>query len=288
MRTRQLLGALTLLLALAACGEDATVSTPPPSGGGAEQQRAQEVADAWRGSDAARQWREGFFPLDEMIWTPQDAWHSAQDKSAYGDGRFEVAGALPDETGKGGITWEGGAEPLDVEVLSARDTLELFGSSKQPGEGPRLTVTGAELDSREVRTSRGPARVPVWHFTLKGYDQPLIRAALAPDAVAKAPIGPVLHQSYEQMPLEGLKSVAREGRSLVVLAGHGACDDGPAVQVLETGESVVLSASVRGASDDPCTAQLLVEKVTVRLKQPLGERVLLDAFSGLPVEMAPR
>jgi hypothetical protein len=68
-----------------------------------------------------------------------------------------------------------------------------------------------------------------------------------------------------------------------VLAKHGACDDGPAVDVLETEGSVVLSASIRGTSDGPCTSQSLAKKVTVKLRRPVGERILLDAFTGRPV-----
>ncbi|MER7170125.1 hypothetical protein [Streptomyces mesophilus] len=288
MRTRQLLGTLALLLtgalALGGCGEENSVGTAP-SGGGDPTSRAQQVADAWRGSDAARQWHEGFFPLEELAWLPPDAWHSGEDKTAYGEGRFTLAEELPDQSSRGQISWERGGEPLAVEVQSAQATFELFGRTEQSGKEPRLTITGAKLDQQQVRTSRGPAHIPVWYFTIKGYDQPLIRAAVSPDAIAEAPIGPVPHQSDDLMPLQGLKSVARDGRSLTVFAGHGACDDGPAVRALETGGNVVLTASVRGTDDGPCTAQLLTAEVTVKLKQPLGERVLLDAFSGAPMDL---
>ncbi|MFF0399559.1 hypothetical protein ACFYSJ_27915 [Streptomyces sp. NPDC005248] len=67
------------------------------------------------------------------------------------------------------------------------------------------------------------------------------------------------------------------------MANHGACDDGPAVDVLETGGTVVLSASVVGTKDGPCTSQLLAKEVTVKLDRPVGDRVLLDAFTGRPV-----
>ncbi|NGO75529.1 hypothetical protein G6045_07530 [Streptomyces sp. YC504] len=289
MRTRQLLGALALVLtgalALGGCGEDNSVGTAP-SGGGDPTSRAQQVADAWRGSDAARQWHEGFFPLEELAWLPQDAWHSGEDKMAYEEGRFTLQSELPDETSSGQISWESGdGKPLEVEVQSAQAVFERFGHTEQSGKEPRLTITGAKLDQQQVRTSRGPAYIPVWYFTIKGYDQPLIRAAVAPDVIAKAPIAPAPHQSDDLMPLQGLASMARDGRSLTVVAGHGACDDGPAVRALETGDNVVLTASVRGRDDGPCTSQLLTTEVTVKLKQPLGERVLLDALSGAPINL---
>ncbi|MFI6938760.1 hypothetical protein ACIBI4_05780 [Streptomyces sp. NPDC050418] len=287
MRTRQLLGVLALLALLASCGESGGDAGPPRERVVPED-RARQVAEAWRGSDAAEQWRTGFFPLQELVRIPDDAWHTGDDKRAYAAARFTTEGDLPGGSGRGRITWTSGGTPLDVEVVPADRTLDLLGRSEQPGKGPRLTVTGARLDRLEVLTSRGPAQVPAWHYTVKGYGKPLIRAAVAADAVAKAPIGPLLEESDRQRPLEGLKSVAGDGRSLTVLAGHGACDDGPAVTTLETDESVVLSASVRGADDGPCTAQLLVEELTVRLQRPLGERVLLDAFTGVPVELKAR
>ncbi|MGW5233312.1 hypothetical protein ACWEQU_13685 [Streptomyces nodosus] len=55
------------------------------------------------------------------------------------------------------------------------------------------------------------------------------------------------------------------------------------MDVLETSESVVLSASVVGTKEGPCTADLLLEMVTVKLNRPLGDRVLLDAVTGRPV-----
>ncbi|MEE1938971.1 hypothetical protein V1L54_06005 [Streptomyces sp. TRM 70361] len=43
----------------------------------------------------------------------------------------------------------------------------------------------------------------------------------------------------------------REDRSVTVVVGHGTCDDGVAVEALETDSGVVLSASVRGGQGEP-------------------------------------
>jgi hypothetical protein len=89
--------------------------------------------------------------------------------------------------------------------------------------------------------------------------------------------------SAELTPLQGLFEVAEDGRSLKVLVGHGSCDDGPAVDVLETDGSVVLSASVVGTKDGPCNSAMYIEKVTVEVDRALGDRLLLDAYTGRPV-----
>ncbi|WP_406431126.1 hypothetical protein OHB00_03610 [Streptomyces sp. NBC_00631] len=94
--------------------------------------------------------------------------------------------------------------------------------------------------------------------------------------------------------MDGLRSVPRlarttaDGRSLTVPATHGACDDGPVVKALETDESVVLHASVRGARNGPCTSGSIEQDVRVDLRGPLGERILLDALSGGPVPSGDR
>ncbi|MFJ8053263.1 hypothetical protein [Streptomyces luteogriseus] len=69
-------------------------------------------------------------------------------------------------------------------------------------------------------------------------------------------------------PLGGLTKTAQDGRSLTVVGTHGSCDDGPTVKTLETSGSLVLSASTTGSEDGP---------------RPLGERIVLDAFTDRPV-----
>ncbi|WDV30833.1 hypothetical protein OIM90_03930 [Streptomyces sp. AD16] len=73
---------------------------------------------------------------------------------------------------------------------------------------------------------------------------------------------------------------------MTVVASHGACDDGPAVEALETRDSVVLSGSVKGEEPGNCTKQAIEQRVTVKLERPVGERVLLDAHTGQPLPYA--
>jgi hypothetical protein len=165
------------------------------------------------------------------------------------------------------------------------DARETFGTlDRYSGEGPELVVTGARLGRTELATSRGPATVPAWLFTLRGYDTPLKRVALAPSKAPGPPIGPAAKAPGDELrPLEQVVRTARDGRSVTLLAGHGECDDGPAVAVLETAGSVVLSGSIRNPGEGDCPAVLKFTKVTVTLARPLGDRVLLDAFTGRPV-----
>ncbi|MGC9540621.1 hypothetical protein [Streptomyces sp. UG1] len=280
-RTALLLTALGLLAT--ACGTGAASedrSEPAPD----TAPRAREVARAWDGSAAAAIWLEGYYPLGDPVQLPEDAFHNAADKEAYITQNFTLRGDLPETPQKQAkVTWKNG-DSLTLPLMGARTAYEKVGGINGPG--PRLTVTGAKLGEMTLATSRGPATVPAWLFTLEGYDTPLKRVALSSSKHPKPPIGPAGHLSGELWELNKVVEVAADGRSVTVLAHHGSCDDGPAVDVLETDDSVVLSAYWVGTRAGICTLDLRAEKVRVALDRPLGDRILLDAFTGRPVRGA--
>ncbi|MGI5380024.1 hypothetical protein ACQEV2_38390 [Streptomyces sp. CA-251387] len=276
-RTVPLLTALGLLVA--GCGAEAlggSDSAPET------RTRAREVAEAWDGSPAAETWREGYYPMADTVQLPEGAFHNEADKEAYMTDSYVLRGDLPDTPQKDGkVTWRDGGS-LTMPLMGAREAFDGLGGNGGPG--PHLTVTGVKLGETALATSRGPATVPAWLFTLKGYDTPLKRVALSPSKPPKPPIGPARDTPTDDLwDLGRLVDVAEDGRSVTVQAYHGSCDDGPGVDVLETDGSVVLSGYVRGSNDGLCTSDLRAEEVTVELDRPLGKRVLLDAFTGRPV-----
>ncbi|MEU6012212.1 hypothetical protein [Streptomyces sp. NPDC047453] len=131
--------------------------------------RARQVADAWDGSEAARAWRKGYYyPIGEVVQLPEDAFHDAADKQAYGNQNFALRGQLPAAPRKNGqVTWESGGS-LTLPLMEARQAYEAV--ARGGNDGPHLTVTGAKLGEMTLSTSRGPATVPAWLFTLDGYD----------------------------------------------------------------------------------------------------------------------
>lgn len=282
-RTVQLLTVLGLLAAgcgAGGAGADATGaddSEPAPH----TRSRALKVAKAWDGSPAAEIWREGYYPMADPVQLPEGAFRNEADKEAYFSENFVLRADLPETSKKDAkVTWQDG-DSLTLPLMGAREAYEKLDNNDSPA--PRLTVTGAKLSETTLATSRGPATVPVWLFTLKGYDTPLKQVALNPSKPPEPPIEAVDQVSADLWELNKLVKVAADGRSVTVLAHHGACDDGPAVDVLETDGSVVLSGHIVGTSDGVCTQQLLAKKVTVELDRPLGDRILLDAFTGRPV-----
>ncbi|MFE7897699.1 hypothetical protein ACFU3E_09245 [Streptomyces sp. NPDC057424] len=281
---------LVLVLALSATGAGAAAGCGTAEAGGSDpaprsQDRARRVADAWDGSRAAAQWREGYHPTAPVVQPPAEGLRD-DDRRAYATGNFDLRAPLPSTRGKGGrVTWPDGGS-LTRPLMAAEQAYRSL--DRNSGPGPRLTVTRAEPGDMTVLTARGPATVPAWLFTLEGYTGPLKRAAVSPSGLPTPPLAPLGRDAPEDglAPLGGLTKVAGDGRSVTVMAHHGSCDDGPVVTAFETDGSVVLSAGVEGVEDGPCTADLRGEKVTVTLDRPIGDRILLDAFTGRPVPCA--
>ncbi|MEV1078302.1 hypothetical protein AB0I98_08620 [Streptomyces sp. NPDC050211] len=290
MRTHLTRTIALVLFAVVGCGSEAAggagghspAADPAPD----TKERAGRVAEAWDGSAAAEAYGKGYYPMQGPVQPPEGGWHDAEDKEAYATQNLDLSAELP-KTHKGGnVKWESG-ETLARDLIGAREAYEtLEGNS---GDGPHLTVTRVELGEMTQATSRGPATVPAWLFTLEGYDTPLKRVAVGPSKVPKPPIGPAAEGvSSDLWDLGGVVEVAGDGRSVTVVAFHGACDDGPAVDVLETDGSVVLSGYMVGTDDGLCQDSLHAQEKTVELDRPVGDRVLLDAFTGRPLGPARR
>ncbi|WP_435846157.1 hypothetical protein [Streptomyces diacarni] len=243
--------------------------------------RARQVAAAWDGSSAAVAWRAGYHPTDEITQPPREGLHTKDDRQAYRDRSFALRGKLPPTGAKEGQVAFAEGRALTRPLEAAKES---YGALVRSGAKPRLTVTGAKLGEMTVVTSRGPATVPAWLFSLRGYDTPLKQAAVTASGLPRSPVEPVAGPSTR---LGGLVRSAVDARAVTVIASHGACDDGAVVDVTETSGSVVLSASVRGRRAGLCTKQAVLQQVTVQLGRPVGDRVLLDAHTGRPVPYRP-
>ncbi|MFE7706356.1 hypothetical protein ACFU6I_11265 [Streptomyces sp. NPDC057486] len=248
--------------------------------------RAREVAGAWDGSTAAAAWRAGYHPMGDVVQLPRGGLRSQADKQVYQDHNLALRGTMPNTGPKNGqVTWAGGRS-LTRPLTGAAESYKTLAGGHTDGK-PHLTVTGAKLGEMSVATSRGPAVVPAWLFTLDGYASPLKQAAVIPSPLPRPPIGRA--NDVPGYPLDRLVQIAADGRSVTMVALHGACDDGPVVNVLETHGSVVLSGSVKHRKDDRvlCTKQARLQQVTVKLARPVGDRVVLDAHTGRPVPYKP-
>ncbi|MFZ3473052.1 hypothetical protein ACODT3_11040 [Streptomyces sp. 4.24] len=267
------------LLVAAGCGE----AGPRRAAAAPElRPRMEEVARAWEGSAELKEWRAGFHLLEDPVRLPADAFRDGRDKAAYAERNFALRGELP--VGGGGsarIRWSDGAA-LDVTALGASAAYGALTGGAPTREHP-LTVTGARFGELTVKTSRGPALVPVWFFDLEGYGEPLARVALARAESAEPPVEP-MQPSGSTTVLTGHGAADPGATAFTVDAGHGACDGGVAVEVLEGADTVVLGGRILPGRELPegegCPAVMLGATVPVTLSRPLGGRVLVDAVSG--------
>ncbi|RKE18581.1 hypothetical protein [Streptomyces sp. TLI_171] len=297
MRGRIVLAVAVAALLLGGCGAERTGTAPigRPQPGlitagpevrpatGAAAVRAAEITAAWPGSAAAEAWEHGYYPVEDTTeWLPADAFHDGADKLAYGDGRFDLRTGLP-------VTFSGAAQVefadgsrLTLPLRSAQDTytsLTHRSDSCAADCGHRLTVTAVRPGTTTVATSRGRATVPVWEFTVAGYDQPFRYPAVLsqrPPVKAEGWVGDGTATT--------LRSVSADGLVLTATVPFGCDTVGPGT-VHETDRAVVLIGRTTPQAlgpDEACPAMLGYAPVEFRLARPLGDRVVLGLVDGLP------
>ncbi|MFI9781120.1 hypothetical protein ACIHCV_41975 [Streptomyces sp. NPDC051956] len=280
---------LLAAVALAAAGLGAVsgCGSQQKAGGSEEEpaQRARKVAAAWDGSAASAAWRAGYHPMGEVVQLPRGGLRSKADMQAYQAQSFVLRGTLPATWPKvGRVEWAGG-ESLTRPLTGVDESYNTLAGGRKGGK-PYLAVKGAKLGEMRVDTSRGPAVVPAWLFTLEGYDSPLKQTAAVPSKLPQPPIKRA--RNVPGYPIDSLVQISADGRSVTVITLHGACDNSPTVHAWETPDSVVLSADVKGKKHDGvCTKQGKLQQVTVKLDRPIRDRILLDAITGKPVAFKP-
>jgi hypothetical protein len=177
-----------LALALAACGSRPSAGNAGQSGTESANSatftaRARQVMAQWQVSAAARAWRTGLVLLGpgELTSIPRDAGFANQhQKDAFGSGRFRLAGALPRQALHGRIRWADGSTQA-VPLLGAQAAFRQLAANQACAVPPcgELTITSARPAVVTVDTSKGPAVLPAWRFTMAELGWPVTEAAVA-------------------------------------------------------------------------------------------------------------
>jgi hypothetical protein len=251
---------------------------------------ARQVSAQWDRSPAARAWRTGLVLVNASDLTPiphDTGFPSGHDKFAFESGRFRLAGVLPAVPLPGTVRWADGAT-LRLPVLSARAAFaELAEERPCPAGDPcgQLTVTGAEPSAVTVPTSRGPASVPAWRFTVTGLGWKVSEVAVERGALVILPDCVRCPAAGRSTPGVGaVTGVSVHGRTLTVSLLGGACDAAWGAYLYESGSTVVVGSWQRSsAAGAPCPAVGIGRTARVTLARPLGTRVVLDVASGLPL-----
>ncbi|MCX4749680.1 hypothetical protein OG455_29910 [Kitasatospora sp. NBC_01287] len=274
----------------------ATVPPATTAPSGAALARARALAAAWPGSAAARSWRTGYVP--ESVppeWLPADAFHSKADKIAYQSGQLDLRTALPYSPETGTVTWADGSTAVLPLLPPARVLAGLRDPAAPTAGASRLAVTAIAPGARQVLTSRGRATIPVWEFTIAGYQQPFVYPAVAGPPSPYSSLTPTPTPTPATGPLPaGLTAVVNwsatspDGLTLTAAEENGGCERPLPGQVYETDQVVVLigQRSVP-PSGRACPADMRVAPARFRLTRPLGDRDVLDAAGGQPLALMP-
>ena len=220
-------------------------------------------------------------------------------KTAIDAGRLEAAGELPaTPREQGAAVWTGGGR-LSLPLLSAPEALRLLAVDDDCPECVRHPVTGARLTTMRVSTTRGPATVPAWEFSLRGTKMRVLRMALdsGPPVKADPPAG-----SPDDLPDGAVAESARvDGKRLTVaLTGprEGAdqpCGEDYVAEAVESDTAVAVLVRIRRYSGpEPSVPPgtefgcLMVghpRSATVTLAEPLNGRAVLEVQQGQPVPL---
>ncbi|MBN6054615.1 hypothetical protein JYK22_21920, partial [Nonomuraea sp. RK-328] len=236
----------------------------------------------WRTSGAAEIWRNGFVPMEGLSKMPRDVEERIRRDEEYG---FAVAGPLPAAPKEAWIRWDDGFT-MQVPVISARRALIALSpyeeeASTQDDQAYRMTA--ATFTTMRVRTLRGMATVPAWRLYFSNLPGPVDHVA-----VDRAAAGTVEDAVGDHLPADVTGFEVLDERTLRVRYDYGVCSiqARPAVHLRsdERADVVVLGIEVQEhVGSGMCAGVGRSGEDVVRLGEPLGGRVVLDARSRLPV-----
>lgn len=252
--------------------------------------RAKLVAAAWDKAGLAKEWQTGLVLMapDELVFPGAGNFATGDQKLAFVDGRFTLAGQLPTAPLTGKVSWPDGSTAT-VRLLTATQAYRTI-ATEQPCQGqpcpPALVVTGAKPDTVTVETSRGNATVPAWTFTIPSLVSPITVAALAPGSYLTQPdhLRGLPSGDLNGFNGAGLGLVSADEPRIDVLVGKSPCDTKSGALVYETSTAVVVGSWTYNPNPNaPCAASLEMETVPVTLARPLGHRVVLSVSDGRPL-----
>lgn len=215
-------------------------------------------------------------------------------KVALLTGQVETMTALSnDPPGRKEVRWLDDGTKTDVNVLSARATLaDLVATATDCDDCEPLQVTGANLATGLVDTSRGTAEVPVWVYSIRGSSVRVTRVAVDESVTVNPPPWNA-NDPPVGVRIDWAKG-AEDSRDLEVgfigapSDGSKPCGADYAAAVVESELAVVVIVTEeRNPTEGMCTSVGAFRTADVRLESRLGDRVVLEVQQGLPVAVQP-
>ncbi|MEU7987319.1 hypothetical protein AB0B56_20865 [Streptosporangium canum] len=236
----------------------------------------------WQTSGAAEIWRNGFVPTEDLSQMQQDVEEQISSDEEYG---FAVAGPLPATPKEARVRWDDGST-MQVPVISARQaliTLSPYDMEASAQDDRAYKMTAATFTTMRLRTLRGMATVPAWRLYFSNLPGPIDHVA-----VDRATLGTVEDAVGDHLPPDVRGFEVLDERTLRVSYDYGVClgQKMPTVHLWadERPDVVVLGIEVHEhISNGLCAGVGASGEDVVRLQEPLGSRVVLDAKSRLPI-----
>ncbi len=263
--------------------------------------QAQAALARWEAAVAAGVGGSGLVLAGDSTLFVGDDWGPNLDggnaKLALGAGLFELASPLPSDTPPDGtIEWQDGTAKAAPLISAQQAFLDLKASAVQacPDCTP-LQITAARLTTATFQTSRGPAQVPAWEFSLKDTDVKLDQVAVSrfappprptPDAQGNEFTGPWIGPPVTSA------SVKADGMTITVSfvgapdGGDKPCGADYTAAAVESDSAVVLMVyEHRNPTPAACILVGAARTAQVTLAEPLGSRTLIDLLAQ-PVSVA--
>lgn len=256
-------------------------------------QQAQAALARWADAVAAAGRQQGFVPVGELTGQVGD-WESNvgdNNKRALMAGMVQAAVNLSAQAPPDGeLRWQD-RTTVTVRLVSAQEALaevRTDGSGACPDCVP-LQITGAQLATGPVETSRGPAMAPVWEFTVQGTAVKVTRVAIAaPVAVVPPPWDP--NDAPVGISIESATGTVGGWQLTVTFVGAPApgdqgCTADYTAEAVESPTAVVVIVTEHPHYPffAACSAVGAIRTAAVELVAPLGERAVLEVKEGLPV-----
>ena len=220
-------------------------------------------------------------------------------KQVISAGRFRQAGELPPAPRESGeAVWPSG-ERAPFPLMSASVALNRLAQGTDCADCVPHPVTSARMTTMRVATTRGPATVPAWEFSLQSTKMRVLRMALDSGPLSVAPPA----GDPDAIPEGNVPdSVRVEGRRLIlslVGAREGAdqpCGEDYRPEAVEGPNAVAVLVQRRPYTGPPpstppgtewgCSMAGFERTATVTLKAPLNGRAVLEVQQGQPVVLS--
>ncbi|HJX68100.1 MAG TPA: hypothetical protein VJ258_05180 [Candidatus Limnocylindrales bacterium] len=291
-RRLRIVAAVALAAGLSGC----VGALPAGNDSGRLHQQAQAALARWDAAVAVAG-HSAFVPTGELTSQVGD-WEEAvgsNNKMALMSGVVEAAVTLPAETPPDGqVRWQDGSTET-VRLVSAQQAVaDIKADGVQPcPECVPLQITGAQLTSGSIETSRGKAQAPVWEFTLQGTAVRVTRVAIAARVAVVLPTW----NPYDAPVGLSIESATGSvgGRQLTVsftgaqASADQACGADYSAEAVESSTAVVVIVTEHrhnGGVGEFCTDEGYRRSAEVELSAPLGDRAVLEVKEGRPVPVA--